>query len=327
MGKEKILMSVVNATNKTICVSKQKKRMLECVSDAVDHEAFGDDDMSFSTSHLLLANHTTTDCTKSNIHCIPMNVCGNMNPYFKPDFNAVARYAEGHKLGSKSYERVFAFIPTGWAGLGKWNLEHSRNTGVVKLDDGTMMDVTIVLVPYSEHSSFSELEEFVSFLKPTIIQPTVFGDEKRKDKMVKHFMTFGDRKENLKEGFKKMFGGGTGGGAKKTAPQQPPVVKSVKLLSAPVMPASSVPDDGILATLVEMGFEVSAARTALKRAHNDVTRAAALLLDPQGATGGDGGGGDAHDADDFGAEIVVAPTKKKSRATIDSFFGSKKLKK
>ncbi len=45
----------------------------------------------------------------------------------------------------------------------------------------------IVGVPYSEHSSFSELEHFVRALKPRKVQPTVnVGNTDKRENMMLH---------------------------------------------------------------------------------------------------------------------------------------------
>ncbi|XP_034828294.2 uncharacterized protein [Maniola hyperantus] len=58
-----------------------------------------------------------------------------------------------------TFKEVVAFKPSGW--------ENGKNSSVEK------DSVTIHGIPYSEHSSFSELIRFVKFLKPKQIVPTV----------------------------------------------------------------------------------------------------------------------------------------------------------
>jgi hypothetical protein len=62
---------------------------------------------------------------------------------------------------------AIAFIPTGWADNGNFNKTHQL------MSDGA---VTVCTVPYSEHSNCPELVEFVRFLKPREVVPTVYSD-------------------------------------------------------------------------------------------------------------------------------------------------------
>ncbi len=51
---------------------------------------------------------------------------------------------------------MIGWVPTGWT------YEHKKNAHPVKKRG----NLSIHLVPYSEHSSYSELVEYVKFLKP-----------------------------------------------------------------------------------------------------------------------------------------------------------------
>jgi hypothetical protein len=64
---------------------------------------------------------------------------------------------------SSRYKRICGILPTGWC--------HELK----EVHEGSS---SLCSIPYSEHSSYSELVAYVSFLRPTLITPTVFSDEK-----------------------------------------------------------------------------------------------------------------------------------------------------
>ncbi len=77
---------------------------------------------------------------------------------------------------NKGYTSVVAFRPTGWA--------HTSGGARYKLTSNREGSVHIYSVSYSEHSSFAELREFVSFMKPQKVIPTVGGASQKQINML-----------------------------------------------------------------------------------------------------------------------------------------------
>lgn len=80
------------------------------------------------------------------------------------------------------YTSVLAFRATGWT--------YSDTVGnhLDLIRPNSKGSVTIYGVPYSEHSSFTELQEFIQFLRPERIIPTVnVGNAANRDKMQSYF--------------------------------------------------------------------------------------------------------------------------------------------
>jgi len=165
LGKERILLAVAKALGRKIFVDTAKLPVLECLG-------FDDEDMGYFTA----------DMTHSDIHVCRMGFCGEMWPYFRPNFKNIKEYLANHRL---EHDQVIAFIPTGWAGSSNYN---KRNATRKK------KNITIMAVPYSEHSNFSELLEFVTALKPVQVVPTVFSDSADRKRIMKRFSRVTDTK-------------------------------------------------------------------------------------------------------------------------------------
>jgi DNA cross-link repair 1A protein len=74
-----------------------------------------------------------------------------------------------------------AFIPTGW----EMGCKNKISDCVNATCNG---NITIYGIPYSEHSSFTELRRFVQFLKPAEVIPTVHAEcSTKRTAMMKHF--------------------------------------------------------------------------------------------------------------------------------------------
>lgn len=170
IGKERVLWEASQRTNQMIYVQEKKHRMLQCIQDkrGLEHHASCN-----------IIERCTLDPALSDVHVIPMGLAGEIWPYFQPNYHACANYAREQ---SKLYKKVVAFIPTGWSDATNWN----KKMGTTNKRCAEIQ-VEIRLVAYSEHSSYSELQEFVKFLNPRKIIATVGKNEKELRKIEARF--------------------------------------------------------------------------------------------------------------------------------------------
>jgi DNA cross-link repair 1A protein len=112
----------------------------------------------------------TSDPNESNVHLVGMfDIQWGMLESLK-------------KANGTKYKEILGVKPTGW----------SRNKTSNTLNMQTKREFSIIECPYSEHSSFDELREFVSMFNPKLIIPTVTVDEV--DNM-RHYLTTYDHKK------------------------------------------------------------------------------------------------------------------------------------
>lgn len=180
IGKEKILMEIARRCQRKIHVESRKSLVLRVL---------GHGDGVF-----------TEDESSTDIHVVGWNVLGETWPFFRPNFVRIQEI-----MNEKGYSKVVGFVPTGWS------YEVKRNKFSVRKKDS----FEIHLVPYSEHSNYDELREYVKFLKPKCVIPTVGLDVEKLDSkhanaMRKHFADLVDEmaiKQDFLMGFHRVLQG------------------------------------------------------------------------------------------------------------------------
>ncbi|KAI9085587.1 hypothetical protein K1719_032430 [Acacia pycnantha] len=170
VGKEKILLELARRFKRKVHVDARKMEVLRVLG-------YGE------------GGEFTDDSSQTNIHVVGWNVLGETWPYFRPNFVRMKEI-----MTERGYSEVVGFVPTGWT------YEVKRNKFTVKSKDSFQ----IHLVPYSEHSNYDELREYVKFLKPKRVVPTVGvdvdkTDSKHVEKMMKHFAGLVDETANKQE--------------------------------------------------------------------------------------------------------------------------------
>ncbi|XP_038070829.1 DNA cross-link repair 1A protein-like [Patiria miniata] len=151
IGKEKIFIAIAKALGCKVFVAKDKKNILDCLEDN------------------RLQSMLTLDKNASRLHVVTMATLTHQ------------KLKDYLSKFSSRYDAVVAFKPTGWT--------HSeKKTNLQDIKPARSGPVSIYGVPYSEHSSYSELRRFVQFIRPNRIIPTVnVGSAKSRDAMNEYF--------------------------------------------------------------------------------------------------------------------------------------------
>lgn len=152
IGKERVYLGIAKALKLKIHADKRRARTLRAL-DWPD-----------------LTEMLCSDANSSRLHVLPIS-----------HLNATKLRAYLQSL-HRTYSAVLAFRPTGWT--------YSEKVGsnLEELRPQCSGAVTIYGVPYSEHSSYSELQEFVQFFRPQKIIATVnIGSAAQRERMQAHF--------------------------------------------------------------------------------------------------------------------------------------------
>ncbi|KAG1714360.1 DNA cross-link repair 1A protein [Nymphon striatum] len=148
IGKEKVFIRIAEAIQSKICANSDKLKILK------------------SLENENLKKKLTAVWREAQVHVLSMN--------------SLKRRLLKEHLKKTSYEKILAIKPTGWV----FNYLENSNQNETPLNIERFGDVNFCDVPYSEHSSFSELKRFVQFLKPDRIIPTVnVGNKNSRQKM------------------------------------------------------------------------------------------------------------------------------------------------
>ncbi|MCO5594627.1 hypothetical protein L7F22_048660 [Adiantum nelumboides] len=151
IGKERVYLGIAEALNVPIFVESRRSRILGALEWPE------------------IVSKLSSDANSTLLHVLPI---GHLRP------EKLRAYLQSYP----KYNAVLAFRPTGWT--------YSEKIGneLHLLKPTVTGSITVYGVPYSEHSSFTELQEFVQFLQPENIIPTVnVGNPQTRDRMKSYF--------------------------------------------------------------------------------------------------------------------------------------------
>ncbi|XP_050230658.1 DNA cross-link repair protein SNM1 [Mercurialis annua] len=183
-AKEDVLNYVVKVTKnflmrqpKTLVVVGAYSIGKECVYLAIS-KALGVKIYANASRRRLLQSFDWSDLSRS-LCTQPKDTLLHVLPISSLKVETLKEYLKNF---NNQYAAVLAFRPTGWT----FSESIGKQLDLIKpISKG---NVTIYGVPYSEHSSFTELKEFVEFLKPDKIIPTVnVGNPANREKMQSYF--------------------------------------------------------------------------------------------------------------------------------------------
>ncbi|XP_049383083.1 DNA cross-link repair protein SNM1 [Solanum stenotomum] len=152
IGKEHVYSAISKALGVKIYANASRRRILR---------SFG---------WVGISENLSTNGKDTPLHILPMSSLR---------FEILQRYLASQ---DGQYTSMLSFRPTGWT----YSETIGENLNLIK--PTSKGNITIYGVPYSEHSNFIELQEFVQFLRPEKIIPTVnVGNAVNRCKMQSYF--------------------------------------------------------------------------------------------------------------------------------------------
>ncbi|XP_037093637.1 DNA cross-link repair 1A protein-like [Pollicipes pollicipes] len=136
IGKERVFLAVAESLDCLFWASADKRRTLQCLEERQ------------------IKRRLTTDQRLARIHVLPL---GHLT------MKTLQNYL---KIFQSQYTHIVAIKPTGW----EHGKDHETHGDFKPKISG---NIAIYGVPYSEHSSYSELRRFIQFVQPREIIPTV----------------------------------------------------------------------------------------------------------------------------------------------------------
>ena len=155
IGKERVFLAIAEEFDWKIWAAKEKIKILSALENDV------------------LKKRITDSSSNARIHLMEMGKVKN----FKHLFDYLESY-------SSTYDHILSIIPTGWTHQKGSSAESSLENMRIKTFKNNLSQLEI---PYSEHSSFSELKRFVMFLKlssaKSVIPTVNIGNPKSRESM------------------------------------------------------------------------------------------------------------------------------------------------
>ena len=155
LGKERVFLAIAEEFDWNIWATKEKKRILHALENDI------------------LWNRISDSPINARIHLMEMGKVKN--------FKHLYEYLETY---STKYNHILSIVPTGWTHQKGSTAESSLENMRIKTFKNNLSQLEI---PYSEHSSFSELKRFVMFLKlssaKSVIPTVNIGNPKSRESM------------------------------------------------------------------------------------------------------------------------------------------------
>ena len=163
-------MACAKKFNVKIYVTKSKFDFIKCFN-------WSKDDMKY----------ITRDPSATSFHVVSM---GMLN------FKKIGTYLSS--LKNSKYQHIVAIRPTGWSfgggrSKGRMGSAHKNNSyeGISSVHTtyvNNLVECTIFGIAYSEHSSFSELQQCIRDFKPFMTKPTVNAYTKSAEVQMPHLL-------------------------------------------------------------------------------------------------------------------------------------------